>query len=295
MSAIQSNPQAAFPVPNNPLQGRAYYEVNPVPYDVTVERAHAGQDVIRQDGLYYSIPPTREEERQNLDEGRQPGEVAMETYYRVAAEQWEKEKERLDEDWDESFHADFNRRIMRANPANYTEVTPGKFEVTPGGTDVYGMFRPKDQEYNLRPPNYWYREIRDKMERGEEVTDKFIAMTMRKAWLLDQQYRDEDGEWNTGVLVKEGVFVTGILLEILGQNYVKASPTVWVFYNIMLAVWRYLTFYRQVDPTASVAAATYWSSSYYLYGSKYMPYSFMLDLLAGRLWLVSENAKNPID
>ena len=65
MSGFQSNPQAHFPVPDNPLQQRAYYEVNPVPYDTTVERAHARQDRIRADGPYFMIPPTRDQERQN--------------------------------------------------------------------------------------------------------------------------------------------------------------------------------------------------------------------------------------
>ena len=282
MSGVHSNPQARFPVPNNPLQDRAYYEVNPVPYDVTVERAHAGQDRIRQDGVYYSVPPPRDQERQILEEQKQEGEVAMETYYRVAAEEWEKERKDLDKDFRERSDVYTDREIMRNDPENYEEVAPGRYAIKPGGKDVYGMFRPKNQEYQRKPtptpepPSQNFQNLYQPIPTPADPEPGEPEHTPGSgSWVRSHDF------W----LVTDLIALGGIIVAYLGQKYYKPSLDVQKVWFVLQGLWRQIFFYQWVDWKAGVAAGTYWASSYYLYGPKWMPLTYLMDLGAGRLWL----------
>ena len=60
MSGFHSNPQAPYHEPHVPLLEQAYYQVNPVPYAVTEERAAANMDRLMPIGPYgnWILPPS---------------------------------------------------------------------------------------------------------------------------------------------------------------------------------------------------------------------------------------------
>lgn len=278
---IHSNPQAQYPVPNDPLHGRAYYEVNPVPYDVTVERAHAGQDRIRRDGLFYAIPPERQRERDYLEDEKKEGEVAMETYYRVTAEQWEKEKEALDEDWDKTHAMHTAREMMRRDPANYEEVTPGKFRLTPGGKD-YGNYLGERDEF-------WWEHGYERGQEPEDTQENLYRPATNKRAAPSKSLWDDDN-YTTDL-----ISLAAILSGFAGMYLFQPSNLVKNMYVLSTAIWRYLSFYRFHDGKAGVAAGVYWGSAFYLYGPKGMPLTFLFDLGAGRLWLNNKIRKQRMD
>ena len=277
MSGFQSNPQAHFPVPDNPLQQRAYYEVNPVPYDTTVERAHARQDRIRADGPYFMIPPTRDQERQQLEEGQRDGEFAMETYYRVAGEEWEKKKKELDTNFQETSDLYTDRLLMRRDPDNYEEVSPGRFRLRPGGEDQYGFFS-DIQNYVPEYDDGVYVE-----PEPEEDPPYWTYQKGDSQILFPYSSRGPGGGYGLQFYL-DMISLAGIGVGFLAR-YTKQSLAAMKAWTVVQGVWRLLSFYQLWDWKAGVAVSVYWSSAYYLYGATYMPVAYLLDLGAGRLYI----------
>ena len=278
MSGFQSNPQAPYqePAAHDPLREQAYYQVNPVPYAVTEEREAANMNRLMPIGPYgnWIIPPGEEEERAELDAARGPDETRMENFAKVQRQKAKDMDAKAEADWEDRYERD----QMRQNPDLYEEYERGKFRVnrnTPGAFDLFGYLG--DDEKRPEPSS---------MEMGDFLPDLIDADT------LDSLAYIVDGEWNVDLLVRDGVFLFGILFGVFGYPTLGFSKKFWPYYYTALAAWRYLSFYRSVDPKASVAAAAYWGAGYYLYGPRYMGGTFMLDFIAARLYIGAEMRKS---
>ena len=86
----------------------------------------------------------------------------------------------------------------------------------------------------------------------------------------------ENGDPNWPVVERNGVYLG--LIGLAHWNPLKL-PYMGVWFAV--ALFRYIDFYRDIDPTASVAAAVYWASVYYLSGPKNLIYSLLFDYTAG--------------
>ena len=275
MSGFHSNPQAPYHEPHVPLLDQAYYQVNPVPYAVTEERAAANMDRLMPIGPYgnWIAPPSEAEERAELDAAHTGGETRMETFAKVQMQKAKDMDAKAEADWEGRYERD----QMRQNPDMYEEYETGKFRVnrnTPGAFDLFGYL---DDEKRPEP---------SAMEMGDFLPDLIDADT------LDSLSYVVDGEWNIDLLVRDGVFLFGIAFGVFGYPTLGFSKKFWPYYYTALAAWRYLSFYRSVDPKASVAAAAYWGTGYYLYGPRYMGGTYMLDFIAARLYISAEQRKS---
>ena len=275
MSGFHSNPQAPYHEPHVPLLDQAYYQVNPVPYAVTEERAAANMDRLMPIGPYgnWIAPPSEAEERAELDAAHTGGETRMETFAKVQMQKAKDMDAKAEADWEGRYERD----QMRQNPDMYEEYETGKFRVnrnTPGAFDLFGYL---DDEKGPEP---------SAMEMGDFLPDLIDANT------LDSLSYVVNGEWNIDLLVRDGVFLFGIAFGVFGYPTLGFSKKFWPYYYTALAAWRYLSFYRSVDPKASVAAAAYWGAGYYLYGPRYMGGTYMLDFIAARLYISAEQRKS---
>ena len=277
MSGFHSNPQAPWhePAANDPLREQAYYQVNPVPYAVTEEREAANMNRLMPIGPYgnWIFPPSEAEERAELDAARGPDETRMETFARVQMQKAKDMDAKAEADWEDRYERD----QMRQNPDLYEEYETGKFRVnrnTPGAFDIFGYL---GDEEGPEP---------SAIETGDFLPDLIDADT------LDSLSYVVDGEWNVDLLVRDGVFLFGIAFGVFGYPTLGFSKKFWPYFYTALAAWRYLSFYRSVDPKASVAAAAYWGTGYYLYGPKYMGGTFMLDYIAARWYIGAEQRKS---
>lgn len=88
------------------------------------------------------------------------------------------------------------------------------------------------------------------------------------------------------------ISLASISVGFLAQ-YTNQSQNAQKVWAVLQGLWRYLSFYSRVDPRAGLAFGVYWSSAYYLYGVKYMPVAYLLDLGAGRLY--TEKKYNDLD
>ena len=277
MSGFHSNPQALYqdPAAHDPLRTQAYYQVNPVPYAVTEERAAANMDRLMPIGPYgnWIIPPSEAEERAELDAARGPDETLMENFAKVQRQKAKDMDASAEADW-EGRH---ERDTMRQNPDMYEEYEPGKFRVNPntqGAFDIFNYFGDGGGGDNPRNPNQ------------AAAFPELIPSDV-----LDQLEYEINGEWNVDMLVKDGVFLLAIGFGVFGYGSLGFSKKFWPYYYTALGMWRYLSFYRVVDPKASVAAAAYWGTGYYLWGPRYMGGTFLLDLIAARLYIRAEQEK----
>ena len=277
MSGFHSNPQAPWqePAAHDPLREQAYYQVNPVPYQVTEEREAANMDRLMPIGPYgnWLIPPSEAEERPELDAARGPDETRMENFAKVQMQKAKDMDAKAEKDWEDRHERD----TMRQNPDMYEEYEAGKFRInrnTPGAFDIFGYLGGDD---------------------GPEP-DQGGGLTMTLPDLipndvLDQLEYEIGGEWNMDMVIKDGVFLLAIAFGVFGYPTLGFSKKFWPYYYTAMAAWRYLSFYRVVDPKASVGAAVYWGAGYYLWGPRYMGGTFLLDFIASRLYIRAEQEK----
>ena len=282
MTSFHSNPQVPWsePAAHNPLRTQPYYSVHPVPFPVTAERAAAGMDRIRHlaDGQWM-IPPHRDVEQRILDDARTEEETPMETFAKVMREQ----AKGMDREYNQDWKARSRRDRMRDHPELYEEFAPGRFTVAdkPGAFDIFDSLGPEERKAGQIP-----EELKVKVTVDPGPRSLVPLATLDP--LDDQAYIFPDGEYNTGRIVKDGMVLALMAFGYWGQRRQSINRRFWPFFYTVIAALRYVSFYRDFDAKASVGAAAYWGTSYYLYGPRYMSLTMLFDYAAGRTYIASK-------